>query len=210
MTIAEQIRLRKIEKLIHFTTNRGLVGVLATKKLLPRRLLGAEQMLEHVLQVNCCTRRDTNWDGHTSLSISVPNRFFLKAAMRWHPDCWWCAIALDPNLMCDPDVVFSTTNNIYTGVKRGKDLPGFEALFEMAVNQYLNRWVRRSPTLPAWQPTDEQAEVLYPGKIDLSRAFAIYVADDETASKAEAAVETLGASRLQVSVVPDFFPDGAE
>ena len=53
MTIQEIIQKRKIKEILHFTTNKGITGILATGVLKARSLLPKAKHLEYVYQYNC-------------------------------------------------------------------------------------------------------------------------------------------------------------
>ena len=109
VTIQEIISDRRIESVLHFTTNRGLVGILANGSLLSRHRLNDDQYLEHVLHVNAANRpeaaanfdKSENWLDYVNLSISEINRRFLEVSKRWHnnSDVWWCIFAFDSDIM---------------------------------------------------------------------------------------------------------------
>ena len=129
MNIAEIVKSRKIENIVHFTTNRGSLGVLATKRLKARARLSEDDMLKHIFQVNAADRsRDAAWHDYVNLSISKINtNFFEVSAGAWHKesDFWWCILAFDPVILDHEGVKFATTNNMYSGVVRAPGASGF-------------------------------------------------------------------------------------
>ena len=108
---------RNIREILHFTTNRGLLGVFATGAVLSRDLLDTDKYIEHIYTPNCSTRlKDSAWTGYVNLSISRVNDRMLSTSCRWHSteDLWWVVLAFDTSLLADPGVHFVTTNNTYT------------------------------------------------------------------------------------------------
>ena len=188
MTIEQIIQERGIEGVLHFTTNRGLVGVLVTKSLLARRQLKQEDMLEYVLHVNAKYRpeaaadfdKSEDWLNYVNLSISEVNTRFLEVSKRWHNDAdvWWCILEFDPIILSHDGVYFATTNNSYGHCVREEGVGGFSALFQDSVRRKADwrvvRGSRRSNL-----PTCEQAEVLYPESLGVKYLNRIYVAKEE-------------------------------
>ena len=119
-TITEIVQAREITEILHFTTNRGLTGILAGKSVLSRERLPESQYLEHVYAPNTLLRKDQRYLDYVNLSISRINTEFFGHSTRWHAneDIWWCALAFDPTMLESPGVLFATTNNMYTGCTR--------------------------------------------------------------------------------------------
>jgi hypothetical protein len=184
MTLAAEIARREIQEVLHFTTNRGIVGILAKYELLSRKRLPHESYLQHVLHINSATRpeeasyfdKSQDWLDYINLSISEINRRFLDVSQRWHmnSDVWWGILAFDPQIMTHDGVYFATTNNAYEACLRKAGVAGLEALFGPQIKRkpgwYANR-AEREPSLP----TCEQAEVLYPGVLSTEYLRRIYV-----------------------------------
>ena len=63
-SIAEIVTQRGIEEVLHFTTNKGLTGILAEGAVLPRKRLPEHKYLEHVYEPNAEMRKD--WSGLTT------------------------------------------------------------------------------------------------------------------------------------------------
>ena len=181
--VVDVIAERKITEVVHFTTNRGVLGMFATRAILPRRTLPAEKYLEHVYKPNAGVRKDPAWTGHVSLSISRVNTDFFGVSRYWHDDTetWWAIVSLDPEVLCHDGVVFVTTNNIYPARQRGTGAEGLRALFADAVAGYYGRPTRRTDDMPSSWTTDVQAEALYPGPISTDHVRRIYVATDDHA-----------------------------
>lgn len=189
MTIDGIIKARQIEELLHFTTNQGITGILATGDIKARNYLPQEEHLEFIYKYNCEDRsRDRNWWDYVNLSItSVNSHLFNISSNRWHSqgDNWWCILALDPQICTHEDVYFTTTNNMYSGVTRNKGTIGLEALFDTRIERWNTNIINREKTTPRNQPTCEQAEVLYPNSVLLDYATKIYVENDENLDKIE-------------------------
>ena len=69
---------RNIQEILHFTTNRGLLGTLVSKQLLSRCRLSDDKLLQHILYPNAVIRheeyeffdKEQNWIDFVNLSIS--------------------------------------------------------------------------------------------------------------------------------------------
>lgn len=182
MTIAEIIDQRRIAEVLHYTTNHGLVGILATGAVKPREALPRDKYLEHVYQPACAVRRDADWFAYVNLSISRINASLFGIASRnWHRnrDVWWCVLAFDPVILTHGGVVFTTTNNMYSGVIRGKGAAGLERVFGQRIHQYSSHYVNRPKDLPDRFPTCAQAEALYPGDLSTEYLRNIFVATED-------------------------------
>jgi hypothetical protein len=175
-----------IAEVLHFTTNKGLVGIFATRAILSRARLDTEQYVEHIYTPNCNDRlKDIDWIDYVSLSISRVNDRMFKTSKRWHEteDVWWAVLALDPSVLAEPGVWFTSTNNTYTAtVKRGVGVDGLAALFAAEVPW--GHWgsvCKRFKGMPSMWTTDPQAEVLYPQQVPMECLRAVYVRDPEHA-----------------------------
>jgi hypothetical protein len=148
MTVAEIIERRDIQEIVHFTTNKGVLGTLAARSLLSRKRLASEKLLDHILKLNAAYRKDTAWLDFVSLSITrINSPFFSVSAGRWHigQDIWWCILSFLPVILTHDNVYFATTNNIYPSVKRGVGCAGLEALFDNAVSSRYGHIKTRHP-----------------------------------------------------------------
>ena len=190
MSLSSAIEQRGISEVVHFTTNRGITGVLAKKYLLSRPLLNEDEYLREVIKFNAPERpeesaffdKSENWIRFVNLSISEINKRFFDVSRRWHnnTDDWWCILAFDPGIMLHDGVWFATTNNGYDGCTRGYGEKGFEALFapkiaRKTVGANLRPWSVTRRERPEDLPTCEQAEVLYPEKLSLVHLKKVYV-----------------------------------
>jgi len=183
MTIEDIITARGIEEVLHFTTNYGLGGILATGVVKPRARLTEDKYLEQIYRPNCPDRsRDEAWHDYVNLSIARVNwRLLGISADRWHAgmDGWWCVLSFEPEILAHEGVYFTTTNNMYSGVRRAKGPKGLEAMYAERIVQWHSSHVCRDLATPSCQPTDYQAEVLYPGELSLDYLQHAYVSEEE-------------------------------
>lgn len=173
---------RDIKEILHFTTNRGLLGIFHAGKVLCRDRLNADDTLASIRFPNCATRvKDSDWTGYVNLSISRVNNDMFDTSRNWHQhdDVWWAVLALDVGLLDDSDVYFATTNNTYPVVKRGLGAPGLSALFAERVPWGWHGSVRGRNGIPPSRTTCPQAEVLYPDAVPINLLRSIYVAEEE-------------------------------
>jgi hypothetical protein len=199
---ARFIAERGIARLVHFTTDAGMFGILASKKLKATKRLHEDEYLEFVFKQNSPTRKDVKWLDHVSLSIEHINGRFFDFSGRWHQDGFWCVIELDPLLMTHDDVHFATTNNIYTGCSRDEGRAGLEKLYAERVHTFSGNFRRRGEEHRPSDPTCPQAEVLYPGEIPTTFMRRIYVQGDDDAATIEAQCVTVGHPAVEVVVDP--------
>ena len=200
-------RRRGVTDVVHFTTVRGAVGVCASRFVKSRALLPEDAYLEHVYQPNAVDRsRDADWHDYVNLSVSRINDWMFGASRRWHvtKGVSWVLLSFTTNILGDPGVVFTTTNNAYAGVRRAEGLAGFEQMFAERVTGSYFATVQRSPACPSHCTTDRQAEVLYPFELSISYLQRIYVQTEEGLDNVEGA---LGATDIDVpaQLAPEVF-----
>jgi ssDNA thymidine ADP-ribosyltransferase, DarT len=215
MSIAEAIERREITQVLHFTTNLGLLGMLAKGAILSREQLPEDKYLEHVYRPNAEVRRDGPWLDYVNLSITGINTEFFDHSRRWHDDedVWWCVVALEPEILTHPGVLFATTNNMYTGCRRGAGEESLEALFGERVELWRGNALKRAEGLKDNQTTCHQAEVLYPRSVLLHYFTQIYVATEKHSDIVGSQSEILlpvhagptGPQGLPIYVRPDVF-----
>jgi hypothetical protein len=187
LTISEIVTQRRISEILHFTTNSGFAGVLATGAVKPRSGLSKDKYLEYIYKANCADRsRDVDWHGYVNLSISrINSRLFNIADGNWHRnlDGWWCILSFNPVILTPEGVNFTTTNNMYSGVERAPGVDGLNALFAPRILQYIQGGFRqeviRGSDVPPSFTTCPQAEVLYPADLAVSHLTKVYVRDAE-------------------------------
>lgn len=179
--IVEATINRGITKVVHFTTTHGLKGILSTGFVKARRDLPEDERVKYVYEENAADRgRDLPWHGYINLSVTKINLNLFTYSKRWHPEDQWVILEFDPKILGDPGVVFCTTNNAYSNVKRCRGLEGFEQMFAPEVpwghyGSVHNRSGRQSN-----QTTDPQAEVLYPFELSLDSLNKLIVNNDST------------------------------
>ena len=188
MTVAQEIIRRGITEIVHFTTNHGLVGMLAKGAVLSRRQLPNESLLRYIAHPNAVTRteaaeyfdKSADWLDYVNLSVSEINRSYFGFSNRWshNSDIFWSIMAFDAEILTHQGVHFATTNNVYLFCKRGNGLDGFNAMFATIVRRK-GDWSAKRRNRADWLPTCEQAEVLYPSAVPLEYLRKIYVRTDD-------------------------------
>jgi hypothetical protein len=209
VTIEEVIARRQISEVLHFTTNRGLTGILASGRILSRARLGSDKYVEHVYEPNAQVRRDQVWLDYVNLSITRLNWEFFGHSRRWHAheEIWWCAVAMSPEVLELDGVTFATTNNIYSGCSHAEGADGLEALFADRIVRWRGNVADRPTDFPLNWTTCHQAEVLVPEQVDVDYIRRIYVATERHADIASSQCEILlqASPDLPIVVSPDAF-----
>ena len=209
MTIQQLSRERGIESILHFTTNRGSLGLFASRALKSRQRLNADQQLKHIFQPNARYRdKDRAWLDYANLSISQINTaFFRTCSGSWHreKDFFWCILDFTPEILLHDDVWFTTTNNIYTNVKRAQGAEGLEAIFQTPIHQYQANYSHRPANHPRNLPTCNQAEILYPQELSTDHLQRIYVRCDNDSDELAGQMAATGHSPVDVVVRPELF-----
>lgn len=180
--VVDAAAARGITSVLHFTQLPGAVGILHDDAVRCRADLPTEKHLEFVYSPNAFDRsRDRAWHGYVNLSISLINRAMFQSSVSWHGDDHWVLFDFDINMLGDPGVVFTTTNNAYADtIRRAEGLAGFEQMFRDRVPYgYYGSVHVRSTGKAAALTTDPQAEVLYPHELNLSDLNAILLQNED-------------------------------
>ncbi len=194
---------RQVTELVHYTTNKGLYGTLAARAVLSRARLDKDEYLEHIRNP-VWPRKDIPWIDYISLSVTSTNDDLFRRSRNHFPDLWWAVLSIDPSIVDDHGVAFTTTNNIYPAVRRDTGTKGFEAMFaDEVIGRYGTVHTRHG--VGRNQPTDRAAEVLYPRLIPTERMRCVYVGDAEHRRTVLAWCEALGHPDLSVAIRPDVF-----
>jgi hypothetical protein len=200
---------RGIEEILHFTTDKGLLGIMATRAVNSREGLNEDDYVQHIYTPNCRDRlKDAAWTGYVNLSVTRVNKSMLGWSKGWHAggSVWWCVLAFDVQLLAQAGVYFSTSNNIYPATRRSTGASGLNELFTSSVAGRYGALTHRPANTPANLPTDPQAEVLFPGRVPLSWLRAIYVPDEENIDYVNSLFPTFGVSpRVPVKCKPEVF-----
>lgn len=202
-SIAQIVKQRGITEVLHFTTNRGLLGMLGSGRVLSRKRLPEDRYIEHVYSPNCANRKDIRQLDYVNLSVSRINDWMFDTSEKWHQidDLWWAVLSFDPQILTHQGVIFTTTNNIYPAVHRGAGPAGLDALFdEVVLGRYSTAHTRFMGHQASW-PTDRQAEVLYPEAVPLTYLRRIYVRDGDHVDTVEGMFAGLP-SATPVPVIP--------
>lgn len=210
--IEAEITARGINEVLHFTTNNGLLGILATGSLLAHSELPNEKRLSHILQINCPDRsRDRDWHSYVNLSIERINGSFFKIAKdKWHAhrDVFWCILSFSPEIMAHAGVMFSTTNNAYALANRAPGKDGLAALFAQSVRLFPTKWATRSKASQPNLTTCNQAEVLYPTALPLQYLKRVYLSSEANLHEVQAQIGFFSGnvpSALELIVAPYLF-----
>ena len=206
VTPAQAAAARGVTEVLHFTTEKGVLGALAAGRLLSRAKVQEDPSVAFIF-TGVWPRRDPDWLDFVSLSLTRINRELYAKAAHNLPELWWAILSFQPEILDHRGVFFTTTNNVYEDVcERGEGAAGFEAMFEQRVPWgYYGSVKHRSHGRADNLPTDVQAEVLYPQSIDLSYLYCIYVPEEQHRSLVLAWCDVLGRSEPTVVVRRDLF-----
>jgi hypothetical protein len=208
--VLDELDRRGITEARHFTTSRGVLGVLQTRMLLSRKHLAKEDVLRLIAMNNCYRRWDTDWFGHVSLSIQrINGHMYGISSGSWHvgEDLWWAVLGFDREILAHPGVAFTTTNNGYSVVRRATGVAGLRELFADEVVTWRNRrptTLDRTALTPS-QTTCPQAEALYPDAVDTAWLRTIYVPQPELADTVQGWFEATLHQPVDVIYDPEAF-----
>ena len=203
--ILQEAGNRGITQVVHFTTLRGAVGVLAAGALKSRAGVREDEYLEQVYRPNANFRKDPEWLDYVNLSIQRINEWMFQTSTRWHPleIGSWVVLSFHPRILAHPGVVFTTTNNIYPSCERAEGLSGFRRMFAETVRGYYGQALGREGKLASWS-TDRQAEVLYPGEVSCDHLQRIDVQGEPSLETIHGAMGALNAN-VPVLHAPEVF-----
>jgi hypothetical protein len=206
LTPAEAARARGIEEVLHFTTEKGILGCIRKDALLSRKRVQDDPDLAFIF-TGVWPRRDPEWLDHVSLSLTEINHELYAKAANNLPELWWGILSFEVEILDDPGVTFTTTNNVYDEVcERAEGVEGFEAMFKSAVAWgYFGSVKHRPSSKPRDLPTDLQAEVLYPETIPLRHLRAVYVPEAQHRRLVRAWCDVMSHDELYVDIRPDLF-----
>lgn len=207
--VLDELDQRGITEARHFTTSRGVLGVLQARKLLSRKHLARDELLRLIAMNNCYRRWDTNWFGHVSLSLQrINGHLYGISSGSWHAgeDLWWAVLGFDREILAHAGVVFTTTNNGYSVVQRDAGVAGLRKLFDDEVVTWRNgaTTLARSALTPN-QTTCPQAEALYPDAVDTAWLRKIYVPQPELADTVHGWFEATLHQPIDVIYDPEAF-----
>lgn len=203
--IRASARRRGIARLCHFTPSRNLVHI-ATD---PTGLLASTQLEEDekaILNATDLARLD-GFPDHVCCSIQYPNAwYFRKARQDAHIFADWVVLLLNPHHLWAAGTKFCPRNaaaSSGTGVAEGAQ--AFDSMFGASVVGAYGKTYTRSPSHPAWLPTDEQAEVLIPDRVSREDLIGVAVLDQAQARREHARLTQLLVEVPPIVVAPDFF-----
>jgi hypothetical protein len=208
VSVADVVAARGISEVVHFTTNHGCLGALYTGNVLSRARLKDDEMVRYLFEPNAELRRDRDYLDFISLSIEHINEpFFNISANKWHRDdpIFWCVLGFDPVVLTHDGVVFATTNNIYSSVRRGVGEAALLRLFADRVPQYNALTAARTEGMRQSYPTCTQAEALYPGSLLTEHLQRIYVRTGAEQSETVGFLKATFHRDVDVVVAPEKF-----
>ena len=201
--IRKQVEDRGITRLCHFTSSRNLPHILRS----PGGLLSTKQ-LDKTKKVFNPT--DTSrWDGypdHVCCSIQYPNGWYLSKAVgreRLFRD--WVVLLLRPSYLWMDGTKFCVTNAAtQSGELVHAGLESFDALFADEVIGQRGTIYTRGRKLDS-VPTDDQAEVLIPDRVDRGGIIGLVVSSETQAQRESVRLEMVDLTMPRTFVAPTLF-----
>ena len=202
-SIQASARRRGIMRLCHFTPSRNL-GHIAND---PHGILASQHLEQDEKTVFNPTdsKRLDGYPDHVCCSIQYPNAWYFRTVRgqeRLFPD--WVVLLIEAHYLWHTGTKFCPRNAAAQhGRLIGEGAEAFEALFADAVEG--QRPLKRGPHHPLFLPTDEQAEVLIPDRIQRQDVIGIAVRDDMQARREVSRLKLLGQNPPSIVIVPEFF-----
>ncbi|MBF8962992.1 DUF4433 domain-containing protein [Pontibacter sp. FD36] len=205
----EQISIRKIEYLVHFTPTINLLSIIENGYLYSRTYLehlDIEQtdILDFVEFTDEVRYDDKNY---INLSLSFPNYFLLnrfREKTANEPHINWCILKIDPKYIYQRDTLFAVTNAASRCAKHqygiSGDLEKFQTLFRdsLSISAFSGNRIVSRGSLKAKYPTDVQAEILVKDKINYEDVLAVCFRNENDLASAKAAMSFLDTSKFTV------------
>jgi hypothetical protein len=203
--LLELISLREVNRVLHYTCEKGVMGAIRLGALLSRQRAEQQSEVSFIFE-GIWPRKDPEWVDHISLSLTKPNTDLFARSRQRFPDYWWALLEFEPEILADPGVVFTTTNNVYPPCERAEGAEGFEAMFatEVVWGHY-ETTARRREDYPENLPTHEAAEVLYPASIPLTRLRRVIVPAEPHRRMIAAWCDAFGHPAVSVDVDPSLY-----
>ena len=194
---------RGITRLCHFTPSRNL-GHIAHD---PRGILASRHLDNDERAVFNPTDRE-RLDGHPDhvcCSIQYPNAWYFRRARdkeQLFQD--WVVLLINAHYLWDVGAKFCPRNAAaeHGGLVR-EGVAAFEALFAKTVDG--SNTYSRGSCHPAFLPTDQQAEVLVPDRIQRRDVIGIAVRNTSQAKREVARLKILDGTSPSILIVPEFY-----
>lgn len=207
MKMIESIKVaaerRGITRLCHFTPSRNLMHIAKDRQgiLASKHLKGDEKSVFNPTD-------SKRLDGHSSYvccSIQYPNAWYFRKARggeKLFLD--WVVLLIRSHYLWRSGTKFCPRNAAAGSgkyVQEGEQ--AFNSLFEKTVEG--SQTFTRSPRHPLFLPTDQQAEVLIPDRVERQDMIGVAVYDEAQAKREAARLEMRQVSCPPILIVPDFF-----
>ena len=198
--IQAEVEERGITRLCHFTPSRNLSHIAADKKgiLASCHLRESEKAVFNPTDID----RLDGYPDHVCCSIQYPNAWYFKVARkREQLFLDWVVLFIRPDYLWWEGTRFCPRNAAaeYGGLVR-EGFVAFKGLFAESVGKS-----SRGSRHPDFLPTDEQAEVLIPDRIQRQDILAVAVRDEAQARRENSRLELLGRSLPSVVIAEEFY-----
>ena len=194
---------RGITRLCHFTPSRNLMhiandrqGILASKHL---------KSNERSVFNPTDSKRFDGHPSHVCCSIQYPNAWYFRKAREGEKLFLdWVVLLIRSHYLWLSGAKFCPRNAAAGSgkyVQEGEQ--AFNSLFEETVEG--SQTFTRGPLHPSFLPTDQQAEVLIPDRVEWWDVIGIAVYDEAQAKREASRLEMLQVSCPPILIVPEFF-----
>jgi len=187
LAVLDELQQRGVRHLTHFSASRNLPHILAEGALLT---VDALREANISYEPTDSSRLDRRTDA-ICCNIDLPNtRYFhvAKGKINAHNFPDWVILLLNPALAARPGTGFAPGN---AARKSGREIrSGAEALAALWADEAAGE--RRRPGHRAGSPTNMQAEVLIPGRIDLADILAVVLPSGVRVREERARLHQLG------------------
>jgi len=209
--IADRVAARGISRVCHFTPSRSLSHILAERSgIRPTRELSEEE--RRLYNPTDLLRLDGHTD-HVCCSIEYPNGWYMdraRAAELLFPR--WVVLFLNPAVLSVPGTLFAPRNAAASAVALVPGPVGFDAMFPASSRGAYDKVFQRGANHLACSPTDDQAEVLVPGRIPVEDIIGIGVKSAEQGREERLSLEYCGIDAIGLTfvVAPTLFDKYAQ
>ena len=198
---------RGITRLCHFTPSRNLAHIANDQ----RGILASQHLQNDETAVFNPTDKERldGYPAHVCCSIQYPNAWYFRRARandRLFLD--WVVLLINARYLWQAGTMFCPRNAAARhGRLVGEGVEAFDALFTEVVEGV--QTYRRGPNHPEFLPTDEQAEVLIPDRVNRDDIHGIGVQDAAQAAREVSRLELQRLPVPRIVIVPEFFHPNA-
>jgi hypothetical protein len=104
MSIADRARAIGVSEVLHYTSEKGVMGSIIVGAVLSRDEVENTEEVAYIYEGVWDRSRDIEWIGHISMSLTEVNVDLFQRSRRNHPHWWWAIMSFPPEILDDEGV----------------------------------------------------------------------------------------------------------